>query len=56
LKAYLKGEKKGRNGLKHNELPVKADGKALILKAKGKQFTLTDEEEDALVNWVISLK
>jgi hypothetical protein len=56
LKAYLKGEKKGRNGLRHNELPVTLNGDALIMKDGPGQFTLTDAEGDALVKWLLTLR
>lgn len=56
LKAYLKGEKKGRNGLRHNELPVRLNGDAFIMKDGPGQFSLTDAEGDALVNWLLTLR
>ena len=56
LKAYLKGEKKGRNGLRHNDLPVTLNGDALIMRDGPGQFTLTDAEGDALVQWLLTLR
>ena len=58
LKAYLRNEKKGRNGLKHDRLPFVVDGEPIIgpnvfATIKGK---LTDEEVDALAAWLITLK
>lgn len=60
LKAYLKNDKKGRNGLKHNELPITQDGKPLIVKGAGSSLplggTLSDEEIGSVVQWLTTLK
>ena len=57
LKAYIRNEKKGRNGLKHNELPI---GRDLIMKLDASDVpmtgTLSDEDLDALVQWLTTLK
>jgi hypothetical protein len=60
LKAYLRNEKKGRNGLKHNEVPLTQDGKALIMKFGASEVPyagpLGDDELEALVEWLTMLK
>ncbi len=60
LKSYLKNDKKGRNGLKHNELPITQDGKPLIMKGAGSSLplggTLSDEEIETVVQWLTTLK
>src|SRR5512139_423696 len=60
LKAYLKNDKKGRNGLKHNELPITQDGKPLIMKGPGSSLplggTLSDAEIETVVQWLTTLR
>jgi mono/diheme cytochrome c family protein len=55
LKAYLKNDKKGRNGLKHSQLPVASNGKAYILEGAIVP-TLADKEADAVIVWLMSVK
>ncbi len=59
LRAYLKNQKKGWNGLRHNEVPFTLDNSAEVLVLRGAtslQSELTDEEVDALVSWLVTLK
>jgi mono/diheme cytochrome c family protein len=58
LVAYLKGEEKGKNGLKHNQVPfVNPSGQRLVVEGLPQtKFTASDEEFNVLAQWLTTLK
>ncbi len=55
LKAYLRNDKKGPNGLKHEEVPLVLKGEYYIVKG-GLPPAISGAETDAVIAWLITVK